>query len=429
MTTRSRSIAFLIAASLALGACSGASSVPPGGNIELARSTVARVAANPADAVLAGSAINAFGLALYANLAADTPNTVISPASIALALGMARVGAKGQTGTEMDAVLHSLASDANASWLNALDAALAARSGTFKDANGKDLAVALRIANAPFAQKGMAIEPAYLDALASRWGAGLRLVDYINATEAARKAINGWVSDQTEQRIPQLLDPGVLDDMSRLTLVNAIYLKAAWQDPFEASATANGTFTTAAGKTVTVPLMHATTSLRYAKGPGWQAVEIPYIGGSLAMTVILPDDLTAFEQQFNAATLNAITAALGETQVTLTLPKFSIETKAELSALLEALGMPTAFSGGADFSGITTAEKLVISAVIHQANIDVDEKGTTAAAATAVVLRATGMPAQPVTLSVDHPFLFALRDVPTGTVLFLGRVGDPSITR
>ena len=429
MTTRTRSIALLVATSLALSACSSAPSLPPGGTIELARSAVARVAANPADAALAGAAINAFGIELYAKLATGTPNAVVSPASIALALGMARAGAKGKTATEMDAVLHNLASDVNASWLNALDAALTARSGTFKDATGQDLAVTLRIANAPFAQKGMALQQAYLDALASRWGAGLRLVDYINATEAARKAINGWVSDQTEQRIPELLQPGVLDTMSRLTLVNAIYLKAAWQDPFEASATANGAFTTAAGTSVTVPLMHATTGLRYAKGAGWQAVEIPYIGGSLAMTVILPDDLAAFERAFDSATLGAITGGLADTQVTLTLPKFSIETKAELGRLLEVLGMPTAFSGSADFSGITTAEQLAISAVIHQANIDVDEKGTTAAAATAVVLRATGMPAQPVTLSVDHPFLFALRDVPTGTVLFLGRVSDPSNVR
>ncbi len=429
MTTRTRSAALLVAASLALSACSSAPSVPPGGTIELARSAVARVSANPADAALAGSAINAFGLELYAKLAAGTPNAVISPASIALALGMARAGAKGQTAAEMDAVLHNLASDANASWLNALDAALATRSGTFKDDSGNDLAVTLRIANAPFAQKGMALQQAYLDALAARYGAGLRLVDYITATETARKAINGWVSDQTEQRIPELLQPGVLDDMSRLTLVNAIYLKAAWQDPFEVSATADGAFTTADGKTVTVPLMHATTSLRYAKGAGWQAVEIPYIRGSLAMTVILPDNLTAFEQGFDGAKLDAITSALADTQVTLTLPKFSIETKAELGKLLETLGMPTAFSDKADFSGITTAEQLAISAVIHQANIDVDEKGTTAAAATAVVLRATAMPAQPVAFTADRPFLFALRDVPTGTALFIGRVGDPSITR
>jgi len=403
--------------------------VPPGGNIELAHSTVARIAADPADAAHAGAAINAFGLDLYARIAATPGNLVFSPASIALALGMARAGARGQTAAEMDAVLHNLAADANPGWLNALDAALAQRSGTFKDASGQGLTVALRIANAPFAQKDMALEQTYLDALASRYGAGLRLVDYISATEAARKAINGWVGDQTDQRIPELLVPGILTRDTRLTLVNAIYVKAAWQDPFETSATASGTFTRADGKAVTIPLMHETTSLRYAKGNGWQAVEIPYVGGSLAMTVILPDTLTTFERGLDAGTLDQITGALAATPVTLALPKFSIETKAQLADLLRALGMPTAFTAGADFSGITEATQLAISDVIHQANIDVDEKGTTAAAATAVVLRATGMPAQPMTVTVDHAFLFALRDVPTGAVLFLGRVADPSITR
>ena len=342
---------------------------------------------------------------------------------------MARAGARGQTAAEMDAVLRDLASDEHAGWLNALDQALASRSGTFEDLGGNALPVALRIANAPFAQRGMPLEPAYLEALAARYGAGLRLVDYVADTEGARQLINGWVSDQTEQRIPELLVPGVLTPESRLTLVNAIYLKAPWLEPFAVEATAPGTFTRADGSTVEVPLMAASAAMPYASGAGWQAVEIPYIGGSLAMTVIVPDDLAAFEAALTVDQLASITDALAETQVTLTFPKFSIETKARLADVLAALGMPSAFGDGADFSGITTAEQLVISDVIHQANIDVDEKGTEAAAATAVVMRATGMPVEPVTVRVDRPFLFALRDVPTGAVLFLGRVGDPSITR
>jgi serpin B len=254
-------------------------------------------------------------------------------------------------------------------------------------------------------------------------------VDYVADTEGARKLINGWVSDQTEQRIPELLVPGVLAPDSRLTLVNAIYLKAPWLEPFAVEATEPGPFTRADGTTVQVPLMGASAAMRHARGTGWQAVEIPYIGGSLAMTVIVPDDLASFEAALTADQLASITGALAETQVTLTFPKFSIETKAQLADVLAALGMPSAFADGADFSGITTAEQLVISDVIHQANIDVDEKGTEAAAATAVVMRATGMPVEPVTVRVDRPFIFALRDVPTGAVLFLGRVGDPSITR
>ena len=432
-------LAALVSLALVLSACSPADSTgagttrPPaastGGDAAVARADVPRASAAPADAASAGAAINAFGLDLYRKIAAATTNVVVSPASIALALGMARAGARGQTAAEMDAVMHALGADENAGWLNALDQALAARSGTFEDMGGNALPVALRIANAPFAQEGMALEPAYLEALAARYGAGLRLVDYVADTEGARKVINGWVSGRTEQRIPELLVPGVLTPESRLTLVNAIYLKAPWLVPFAPEATQPGTFTRADGSTVDVPLMATGTSLRHAAGTGWEAVEIPYIGGSLAMTVIVPDDLAAFEQELTADRLESITGALAETQVSLIFPRFSIETKAGLADVLAALGMPSAFDDRADFSGITTAEKLLISDVIHQANIDVDEKGTEAAAATAVVMRAGSMPAEPVTMRVDRPFLFALRDVPTGAILFLGRVGDPSITR
>jgi serpin B len=221
----------------------------------------------------------------------------------------------------------------------------------------------------------------------------------------------------------------VLTPATRLTLVNAIYLKAPWQTPFSEGATEEGTFTRADGSTVEVPFMATTSSYPYASGDGWQAVEVPYLGGSLAMTLILPDDLAGFERTLTPDGLTAITSSLTDTQVALALPRFGIETKAELASILAALGMPTAFTDAADFSGITTAERLAISDVIHQANIDVDEKGTEAAAATAVVMRQTAMPSEPLTVRVDRPFLFALRDVPTGATLFLGRVGDPSMGR
>lgn len=420
-------IAALLSLVLALSACAPAGST--GGDIALARADVPRASAAPADAADAGTAITAFGLDLYRAVANGKTNVVLSPASIALALAMARAGSRGQTAAEMDAVMHGLASEDHAAWLNALDQALATRSGTFDDASGAGLPVALRIANAPFAQQGMALEPAYLEALASRYGAGLRLVDYVTATEEARKLINGWVDGQTEHRIPELLVRGILTTDTRLTLVNAIYLKAPWLTPFPTEATKPGTFTRADGSTVEVPMMATTAAMRHAAGTGWQAVEIPYIGGSLAMTVIVPDELATFEQALTADQLAALTAGLEETQVAVTFPKFSIETKAELADVLAALGMPSAFDGRADFSGITKAERLAISDVIHQANIDVDERGTEAAAATAVVMGRTSAPAEPVTLRVDRPFLFALRDGPTGAILFLGRVADPSITR
>ena len=422
-------LAALLSVVLIASACMSTGSPGSAADISLARADVPRASATPGDAAAASSAINAFGLDLYRALANGKTNVVLSPASIALGLGMARAGARGQTATEMDAVMRSLGSDENAGWPNALDQALATRSGSFKDASGEDRTVTLRIANAPFAQRDMPIEQAYLNALASRYGAGLQLVDYKTATEQARNSINGWVDGQTEHRINELLAPGVLTQDSRLTLINAIYLKAPWLTPFLQMDTKAGRFTRTDGSTVDIPMMAATESLGYAAGSGWRAVEVPYIGGSLAMTVIVPDDLTTFEKTLSADQLDSITNGLADNQVTLFLPKFSIETKAELGHVLAALGMPTAFSDTADFSGITTGEQLQISEIIHQANIDVEEAGTEASASTAVGLREVGRPLSQVTVNVDRPFLFALRDVPTGAILFMGRVADPSITR
>lgn len=401
------------------------------GTIDLARSTVARAATPAADATSAAEAVNAFGFDLLRKLD-QHQNAVISPASIAIALGMARAGAKGETAAQMDQVLHDLASDGHPTWLNALDAALASRSGTFKDSANTDRDVVLRIANAPFAQKDERWDQAFLDALASRFGAGVRLVDYKTAAEPARKAINTWVSDQTEQRIKELLAQGTLDDSTRLVLVNAIYLKAAWARAFEATATQPAAFHRLDGSSVDVPTMRLGTNLPYAEGRGWKAVELPYVGGQLAMTVVVPDDLASFLQGANGATFGAIAAALADNRplVDLSLPKFSIETKADLGDVLSALGMPDAFDPDrADFSGMTTQEQLYVSRVIHQANIDVDEKGTTASAATAVVMDATAAPGDQVTLQVDRPFVFALRDVTTGAIVFLGEVTDPSLGR
>ena len=411
---------------LALSTACG-SAVPQTPGPELAAAAVPRASADPADALKAAQGMNAFGLDLYRAVATGTGNVVVSPASVALALSMARAGARGETAAQMDTVLRAIASDEHAGWMNALDAALTARTGTFKDMSGKDADVVLRIANAPFAQRGMALVPGYLEALASRFSAGLRLVDFRTQAEPARQAINLWVSDQTEKRIPELLAKGDVDTLTRLVLVNAIYLKAAWLTPFAPELTKPGLFTRLDGSTTNVPMMAGGGTLPYASGSGWQAVQVPYVGEALAMTLIVPDDLAAFEARLDATTLTAITSALSLRDVTLTMPKFGIETQADLAGVLAAIGMPLAFDPDrADFSGITTEEKLVISKVVHQANIDVDEKGTTAAAATAVVMRATALPTDHVTLRIDRPFLFAVRDTLTGAILFLGRVTLPA---
>ena len=437
---RRLSLVLLSAALLAACSAPGASSTPSGStaspvasaqaaaDIELAVANgVARLSADPTAAKRAAEALNAFGVDLYAQVRTADGNLVVSPASIALALSMARAGARGATATEMDKVLHDLASDANANWIASLDSSLADRTGSFKDQTGQAQQVTLRIANANFAQRGFALESNYLTALAERFGAGVKLVDYATAPETARKAINGWVADQTEQRIKELLAQGTVDAMTRLVLVNAIYLKAAWLSPFETSATAPAAFHLADGSTAQVPMMRTRGHLEYAKGAGWQAVALPYVGQQVSMLVIVPDELASFEKGFDAAMLTSITSSLAEREVALGLPKFGTETKTGLADVLTKLGMPSAFSAKtADFSGMTTADQLFISAVVHQANIDVDEAGTEAAAATAAVMAGLAAPTDTVTLTVDRPFIFAVRDNVTGAVLFLGRITNPA---
>jgi serpin B len=424
-----------------VGGCAGAPSrstadpIGPNGTLPLPRSapgvpglaiaSIKRDVANAADAALAADAINEFGLELFRAATKHDENAVVSPASIVLALAMARAGARGETAGEMDEVLHGAASDAHASWLNALDVALAARSGTFKDRFNKNAAVVLRIANESFAQADFPLEPNYLDALAKQFGVGLRLVDFIGDDEGARRVVNAWVAERTEQRIPQLLPEGSVDDTTRLVLVNAIYLKAAWLSPF-IEATEPGSFYRLDGSRIDVPTMHGTADFRYANGDDWRAVELPYVGRQLAMLVILPENLSAFEAELDGDRLSEVVSALEDRRVRLSVPRFGIETKASLSETLSDMGMPLAFDPGrADFGGITSAADLSISDVIHQANIDVDEEGTEASAATGVIAGVVSAPPEPVPRIVDHPFLLALRDLETGAILFLGRVVEP----
>lgn len=445
----------LVASVLLLSACVASPSAPPGptagptgapspspaptaapsptatpatGAIELARSDLARAAADPALASQAADAINAFGLDLYRRLAGGSGNIVLSPASVAIALSMARLGAVGQTAVEMDAVLHDLGAERLADAANALDAALATRSGTFADAAGVDQEVLLRIANASFAQLDMPLQAAFLDAMATRYGAGAWQVDYRRDPEAARRAINAWVAEHTEDRIPEILKPGIVTAAWRLAIANAVYLKAAWLEPFAVESTTPGDFRLVDGSVVRVPMMQGVKTAPYRIGEGWAAIQLPYVGRDLAMLVIVPDDLASFEATLDAAVLGSIVGSLEGGRVNLALPAFDFESVFELSDVLAALGMPTAFGGDADFSGITTAEALRIATVIHQANITVDEAGTEAAAATVIGFDTSGGGEPPV-LRVDRPFLFAIRDVQTGAIVFMGRVTDPSATR
>jgi serpin B len=440
----------------------------PVAGVELARSSVARAAAAPADAKTAGAAINAFGLALYPKLLADQAlaldgkNVVFSPTSIAIAFGMARAGARGATAVEMDEIFHVAGWDALARRLNALEQGLAGRNASWTD-DGTQQALALRIMNAAFAQRGYPIEQSFLDSIARSLGAGLGLVDYEADPEAARKMINDWVSQQTARRIPELLVPGNVTGATRLFLVNAVYLKATWARPFEESETAASPFTRADGGRVQVQTMvvQGQQDIPVATGSGWRATELRYLGGAdrrtpLAMTLIAPDDISSFERSLSGSTLERIVAGIDAERARqavvvqgaedscgtyayaakVYLPRFKVQTRGDLVSVLQTAGMRRPFGPGADFSGIVDPARsgepgLFIKTVIHQANIDVDEKGTEAAAATAIGFDTGGCtgpgPAKVVTIRFDHPFLFAVRDVETGAILFMGRVLDPSV--
>jgi serpin B len=416
-----------VAACLLIGGLVSGCASPAAGAVGLATSAASRAGWSSADANEAAGSLDAFGFDLYGRLADGDKNLVFSPASIYVALSMAGAGARGETASQMEKVLHQAPGAAGGNGVNSLDQALTGLSHSWTAPDGTKQEVSLDVANAPFAQKGMRFEQAYLDTLASRYGAGVRLVDFVADTEGARKLINAWVSDQTEKRIPELIK--LLDPSTRLVLANAIYLKAPWQDQFHEDSTTDEPFTRLDGSTVKVPMMHQTLEAQYAEGTGWQAVELPYANSSLVMTIVVPADLGSFESRLDADEFGSIVGAFGDAQVELSLPRFDTETKAELEGLLADLGMPLAMdSQRADFSGMTTEQALFIGKVIHQANITVDEKGTEAAAATAVVMLGSASPLEPkiVALKVDRPFVFVLRDTQTGAILFLGRIVDPS---
>lgn len=382
------------------------------------------------DPLAAAMAVNAFAADLYEQLVAVDPraNLVFSPASIAVALAMTSAGARGTTLGEMNEVLHIADPSAIHSSMNGLATTLdgldQTRDNTSEGGTGIS-EVQLSIANSLWGQSGLAFEQAFLDLLSAEYDAGLEVVDYIADAEAARAAINAWVAAETRERIPELLVEGTITADARLTLVNAIYLKANWDVAFDPQNTTDAEFTTPTGP-VTVAMMHRTADLDHAGGEGWQAVDLPYVFRGLAMTIAVGE-----APDTELPTGDEVFATFSRRQVELSMPRFDIETSIDLAEVLADMGMTTAFTDRADFSGMTTDERLTIGGVIHQANITVDETGTEAAAATAVVMVATGAPepTEPVTFTVDRPFTFWLRDTSTGAIVFIGRVNDPSATR
>jgi serpin B len=369
---------------------------------------------------------SAFAFELYQALKGEEGNLFYSPYSISLALAMTYAGASGETAQQMaDTLQFLLDQDKLHPAFNWLDAELAKRG---EGAAGKDEeGFRLNIVNAIWGQKDYEFLSSFLDVLAENYGAGLRILDFITETEKSRLAINDWVSDQTEGRIEDLIPPGAIGELTRLVLTNAIYFNAAWEYPFDEDITADGPFYLLNGEQVTVPIMKQTESFGYTEGEEYQAVELPYDGGELSMVILLPEagKLEAFEETLNAQQVDAIISGLQYTEVALTMPRFEFDSEFSLKDTLAGMGMPIAFSSGADFSGMTGNPELFISDVVHKAFVAVDEAGTEAAAATAVIMDSTAVPEPPVEVTIDRPFIFLIRDIETGAVLFAGRVLNP----
>ncbi len=370
---------------------------------------------------------NAFALALFEVLRSEKGNLFFSPYSISAALAMTYAGARGETELQMAKALQFALPQAKLHpAFQALGAELAKRGEGAKASDGKGFR--LNIVNALWGQEGYQFLQAYLDLLSAFYGAGMERVDY-SQPDKARALINDWVSKQTEERIQDLIPEGGVNELTRLVLTNAIYFNAAWATQFDEAYTTDLPFTRLDGSQISVPMMSLTESFNYATANGYLAVELPYDGREMSMVILLPEhgQLDVYERPLSAETLDKIVAGLAPQQVKLTMPKFEFDAAFSLRDALSEMGMPAAFTADADLTGMTAERELFISDVFHKAFVKVDENGTEAAAATAVVVGLTSFnPVEPIEVKVDRPFLFLIRDVKTGTILFVGRVVDPS---
>ena len=368
-----------------------------------------------------------FAFNLYQQLKdAKEGNLFYSPYSISLALAMTYAGARGETAEQMAETLRFLLPpDQLHPAFNSLDLELNSRG---EGAEGKDgEGFRLNIINETWGQQDYEFLAEFLDTLAENYGAGMRLLDFINSPEESRITINDWVEEQTEGRIEDLIPQGAIDAITRLVLTNAIYFNAAWKYPFEEEMTGDGTFNLLDGGDVTIPMMNQTESFGYTDGDGYQAIEMLYDGNELSMVIILPDidEFEAIESSMDSQFIADLIDDMRSAEVALTMPKFEFESDFSLVEALAAMGMPIAFSSAADFSGMTGSRDLTIGEVIHKSFVSVDEAGTEAAAATAVIMELTAMPDYE-TVTIDHPFIFMIRDIQTDAILFVGRVMDPS---
>ena len=372
---------------------------------------------------------NRFACDLYARLSANPGNLFFSPHSIHVALTMTAGGARGNTVTEMAGVLRvpAVTDQTHAGY----DDLFAALSASGKTAAGADHTLA--VANALFAQKEFPFRADYLQLTRDRYDAGTFNVDFAGRTETTRLQINEWVSKRTRNKIADLFAPGVLNNQTRMVLVNAIYFKGNWETAFPKDATRNEMFHVTRDGGKQTSMMHVTKKFGYRETDTVQALELPYRGHALSMWVLLPKErngLGAFEKSLTADALRDLTMRAASREVIVSMPRFKITQEFSLSDTLKAMGMKDAFAAGkADFSGMTDKDDLYLQTVVHKAYVDVMEEGTEAAAATGVAIGVTSMPVrqEPVVFKADHPFVFLIRHNATGAILFIGRLSDPSV--
>jgi serpin B len=370
---------------------------------------------------------NAFALDVYRSLRSETGNLILSPFSMSLALAMTYAGARGETESQMAQVLHfTQPQETLHPAFNALDLALEKKP---LNLNKDQEPMTLNIANSVWAEQTFPFQQDFLDTIALNYGAGVNLTDFKTQFEPARKDINTWVEDKTNNKIKNLLPEGSLNADTRMVLVNAIYFKADWLNQFDANLTYDAKFNLLDGSQSDVKMMSDHLFIPYYAGDGFQAVELAYAGETAAMDIILPDEgnFEAFDSSFSKETYDAMVSGFQPTSLSLGLPKFSFTKDFSLSDTLKGMGMSDAFDADlADFSGMTGKKDLFISNVIHKAFVAVDEKGTEAAAATAVIMELAGAIMPDKIFTADRPFIFVIRDTVNGQILFVGRVMNPA---
>lgn len=370
--------------------------------------------------------MNEFAVALYHQLAASDESLIFSPYSIFQAFLMTYAGANAETKAEIAKALAIDPQDEDKvhEWMNALNIRLTARPEFVRqDAQPLEF----NVANALWAQKEGQFEQAFLDKLSANYDAGLKLVDF-SKPEDARQLINLWVAAQTNEKIKELIPAGMLNEMTRLVITNAVYFKGAWSHQFDPQMNTQEPFYKLDGSQTTVEMMNTHFNGAALVNDQYQAVRLPYEQSSFSMLAIMPTgDFKTFENELGSK-LNDILKAIdaSSASVQLGMPKFKTESNFSLANQLKALGMEQAFDPNfADFSGITGAKDIFISDAIHQAYIDVNEQGTEAAAATAIAMEMTSMPGESYEIKLDHPFIYVIYDQETGTIVFMGRVLAP----